>query len=168
MPNDLVINTQNISIRDISGIHQGSSVRTYTDTTPGGLCLQIRKTDPITTGNKAKKRNMLAHVVLNTVQVHMLRGALSEFLKSPRKYDHVGNTMSAGIEVNNIKFEIRTDNAQQAYDMAQLMLIVGNAYGGACCVRGGVNHGPWPALPGDRMSHEARGIAAAIMSLFEK
>ena len=142
-------------------------VRTYEDHRPGYLCLQLRKRNRIVPGLRSKNRNMLAHAVLAPDQVLALRNALTQFLGAKRQFTSVGDTNRAGSTTNNIKFEIRTDNPQQAYDMARLMLLVGNLYGGACCVKGAVTHGPWPPLPGVQLSPQAAELAAALRSIFE-
>ena len=166
MPDDLTINTPDISIYDLGGVDAGSSVRLYGDTREDHLCLQIRKRNPITPGGKARKRNMLAHAVLSSEEVLVLREALTQFLGGGLLPGPVGDISNAGAEVSSFKFEIRTDNAQQAYDMARLMLVIGNLYGSRCCVDGIVAHGPWPALPGDKLSPEAQGVSVALRALF--
>lgn len=165
MPLDHSIPTPDVSIYDLKGMPAGSMVRTYEDV-DDRLVLQLRsrgKTDP----EESLEHNMLAHASLTQDHVLQLRNVLSQFLRRRRRFTPVGDTSDAGSSINNFKFEVRTDNPQQAYDMAQLMLLVGTLYGVACCVDGAVGHGPWPAPAGECLSPEAQELATALRALFE-
>ena len=167
MSNDICIHELGVSISEVQNrADMGSMIRVYHDT-DDRLALQLRKTGPITSGPRARWRNMLAHVSITAEQALILRNALTQFLGGKRRFSPVGDTSNAGSTTNNFKFTIRTDNPQQAYDMARLMLAVGNLYGTACCVDGTVEHGPWPWPLGSQLSPEAKQLLTLIRALLE-